>query len=131
MKDSFEFVFGSEYIDRGPDGGLLTLTGELDLASAPEFERALLDADGQRTLVLDLRGLHFIDCASLRTIFREADRYRRDGRRLIVIPGTNCVGKVLRTVKAETQVEIVNEVNVDWVVEGSLPACSGRRIHAR
>lgn len=114
---STEFVFGSEYTDRGPDGGTLRLTGELDLANALEFERALLEADGQRTLVLDLRDLHLIDCASLGAIFREADRFRRDGRRLVLIPGTNSVGKVLRTVKAENWVEIVNDVNVDGDVE--------------
>ena len=115
-----EFVFGSEYIDQGPDGGLLRLTGELDLASVVSLERALLEADGQRTLVLDLRGLHLIDCASLRVIFREADRYRRDGRRLVVLPGTNSVEKVLRTVGAESWVEIASEADVDRHVEGSL-----------
>ena len=121
MEDSVaEFVFGSEYIDQGPDGALMRLTGELDFASVLSLERALLEADGQRTLVLDLRGLHFIDCASLSVIFREADRYRCDGRRLVLLPGTNSVGKVLRTVGAESWVEIASETDVDRHVEGSL-----------
>ena len=115
-----EFVFGSEYTDQGPDGGLLRLTGELDLACVQSLDRALLEADGQRILVLDLRGLHLIDCASLRVIFREADRYRRDGRRLLLLPGANSVEKVLRTVGAESWVEIANGADVDGHVEGSL-----------
>lgn len=115
-----EFVFGSEYTDQGRAGGLLRLTGELDLASVQSFERALLEADGQRTLVLDLRRLHLIDCASLRVIFREADRYRRDGRRLVLLPGTSSVEKVLRTVGAENWVEIACGEGVDRPSEGSL-----------
>ncbi len=48
----------------------LALTGELDLATVPEFERALRTAcaDGARAVTIDLSGLTFIDSTGLRAI---------------------------------------------------------------
>jgi anti-sigma B factor antagonist len=48
---------------------LLTLRGELDLASAPELEDAALPVirDGGR-VVIDLRGLEFIDSSGVRVL---------------------------------------------------------------
>ncbi len=53
----------------------LVVVGELDLASAPELERAveLLCREGVEGLTIDLRQLSFIDCAGFATLISASD----------------------------------------------------------
>lgn len=53
----------------------LVLSGELDLASSPALEEAIdqLCGDGAEEVVIDLRGLQFIDSTGIRTILRSKD----------------------------------------------------------
>ena len=74
-------------IDRvaGTDGTvLLHLRGELDLASAGDLKRALAALpDGATTIVLELRGLDFMDSSGLAALIaarNEAVRLRRSFR---------------------------------------------------
>jgi anti-anti-sigma factor len=48
------------------------LTGELDLATAPELEQVLDDVVARHSgaIMLDLSGLTFVDCAGLRPVHR-------------------------------------------------------------
>jgi anti-sigma B factor antagonist len=58
------------------DGGdyRLSLTGELDLATVPDLERALSAAcaEGARSVTLDLSGLAFIDSTGLKALLQGA-----------------------------------------------------------
>jgi anti-sigma B factor antagonist len=56
--------------------GRLILTGELDIATAPQVEEAALAMLEQsvRRLVIDLSGLTFIDSSGLRTLIVLNDR---------------------------------------------------------
>jgi anti-anti-sigma factor len=59
----------------------LILSGELDIASAPEVDeaaRAML-AQGARELVVDLRGLTFVDSSGLRMLIILNDRAVAEG----------------------------------------------------
>ena len=49
----------------------LTLRGELDLATAPRLEHALADAG--EDVVLDLRGLTFMDSTGVRVLLEAAE----------------------------------------------------------
>jgi anti-anti-sigma factor len=78
-----------------PVGTVVTVAGELDVATAPELERALADAEGQVTV--DLSATTFADPAALRVLLAaRADgvqlrvRSRRDGQvaRLFALTGT-------------------------------------------
>jgi anti-anti-sigma factor len=75
------------------DAATVAPHGELDLATAP-----LLDADlrdlrdiGFRTLVVDLRGLTFIDSAGVHLLLRWATSAARRGDAFRVIPGPDRV----------------------------------------
>jgi anti-anti-sigma factor len=69
--------------------------GELDLATAWWLERALFDADAETgRVVLDLRDLTFLDCSGIRVILGAAQRARRAGHRLTVVPGPAHVNRV-------------------------------------
>lgn len=104
-------------LDAGPcaaDGTLVVeLAGELELASAERFERALGELAEHSRLVLDLRGLEFIDSSGVRCLICAQDQARRAGRELVVVrPASASAGRVF---------EILALDRTDWVVD-ELPA---------
>ncbi len=79
----------------GSDRLILTLEGELDLASARLLANALagVDLDWARAVVLDLGGLRFLDSTGLREIFKAQKAVHEGGRRFAV---TRCSPQVQR-----------------------------------
>jgi anti-sigma B factor antagonist len=73
-------------------GGLvLTLSGELDLATAPELRKRLVAAidSGATRIVVDLRQVTFMDSIGLAAVLHARSRLRPAGRlALIVTPGS-------------------------------------------
>jgi anti-sigma B factor antagonist len=65
----------------------VTLTGELDMASAPQLQERLqqLAASGQ-AVCLDLSRLDFIDSSGVSTIVPALENARRDGLELAIDP---------------------------------------------
>lgn len=76
---------------------VLHLTGELDLASSPIFERALEDADvaSAPLLVLDLDELKFVDSTGLRVILLAHEGSRARGQEFAITPGSPQVQRLL------------------------------------
>ncbi len=76
---------------------VLHLTGELDLASSPIFERALEDAEvaSAPLLVLDLDELKFVDSTGLRVILLAHDGSRARGQEFAITPGSPQVQRLL------------------------------------
>jgi anti-anti-sigma factor len=66
---------------------VLTVAGELDLASAPELRAALgLAASGTGgSLILDLSGVTFIDSTALGTLLRADEQLAGDGVRMVIV----------------------------------------------
>lgn len=82
-------------------------TGELDLATTCQFERALRDAQTEAgEVVLDLRDLTFLDCSGLRVILDAAKRARRAGHRLTVVPGPAQVDRVFTLTGAADAIDM-------------------------
>ena len=75
---------------------LLRPSGELDLAAAPQLERAL-DAviGGRRAVLLDLSGLTFADCAGLAPIRRALREGAQDIDSLRLFAARPAVERVL------------------------------------
>ncbi len=72
------------------------VSGELDLASSPELERTIREAQRDASLVvLDPRGLTFIDCAGIHTIVEGAGRARREGGWLMLMVASPLVERLL------------------------------------
>ena len=64
----------------------LTVSGELDLDTAPEFRALLEEAEqGAETLIVDLRGVTFIDSCGLGELSGAHQRAHHEGRRLVVV----------------------------------------------
>jgi anti-anti-sigma factor len=57
-------------VEADADGGVrITVRGELDLATAPRLRDALADPGG-RVVLVDLRGLTFMDSTGVRTLLQ-------------------------------------------------------------
>jgi len=75
---------------------VVTLSGELDMGSAPQVARVLepLVVDSAPTITVDLRGLSFIDASGLRALLRSNRAAVDAGRVLRLIPGRPEVARV-------------------------------------
>jgi anti-anti-sigma factor len=65
----------------------LAVSGELDLVAGPVLERALappLDSDVE-LIVIDLRGLEFMDSTGLHVLIKAHQRMHEEGRRLALV----------------------------------------------
>jgi anti-sigma B factor antagonist len=71
--------------------------GELDIATAPEFEQAIADATSEpgAELVLDLRELTFMDSTGLRALAQTNARAGEDGFALSIVRGPRQIERVL------------------------------------
>jgi len=97
--------------ERQGDAIQLSLSGELDIASAPRIEEALRQAaqQGPALLLLDLRPLDFMDSTGLRTILAADARAREAGRRLVVVQGNENIQRVFEVTRLHERVEIVDD----------------------
>lgn len=84
------------------DVGLISLDGELDLASAPALEQRLQELEGRRPakLILDLTALSFLDSTGLRVLLQADGRARERGCKLVVRRGEDSVQRVFEVTGA-------------------------------
>ena len=76
---------------------VLTVTGEVDLRTAPEL-RTLIDRvldEGASRLVVDLAGVDFLDSTGLSVLVGAHKRLARTGGRLVVANPPEIVSRVL------------------------------------
>jgi anti-sigma B factor antagonist len=76
---------------------IISLDGELDMASAPLLQAALENAEGEAAsaLVLDLRELRFMDSTGLRIILWARERLRDRGQELALTASSSQVQRLL------------------------------------
>jgi anti-anti-sigma factor len=78
-----------------PLGVLLTLGGELDLATVPLLQEQLdRVVRGRGAVVIDLSGLRFIDASGLRVLVRAERQLRASGGQLVLVRGPRAVRRV-------------------------------------
>ena len=86
----------------------VTVSGELDLATAPCLERALHSAEVRPALVvLDLRDVEFLDCAGAYLLVATDRRIRSEGGRFVIVirPG-GTVDRLLALTGAGRELEL-------------------------
>ena len=91
---------------------VVTVAGELDLATAPDLEEVVLArVDSGQSVVLDLRGLQFMDSSGLRVLIAAHRRASEGvGEFAIVRPAPGGeVEKILGIAGVEQQLQIVDE----------------------
>lgn len=88
---------------------LITLSGELDLSVADPLERVLAAAEAKQpsVMVIDLRGLQFMDSSGIRLLVEADLRARGAGRRLILIRGSDPIHRVFTIALLDKRLEFV------------------------
>jgi anti-sigma B factor antagonist len=97
--------------EKGEGQTRIALAGELDIASAPQFEEGLItvEANTPGVLVLDLRRVEFIDSTGLRAVIAADERARSAGRRFVIIRGPAAVERVFSVTQLDQRLEIVDD----------------------
>ena len=84
-------------VERAGSTAIVRLTGELDLATAPELTDVLHGLEpGCKRIILDLARLDFIDSTGLRLAVTEHDRAGMNGFEFVITGAAGAVLKVLR-----------------------------------
>jgi anti-sigma B factor antagonist len=89
---------------------VITATGELDLSGAAVLEDELerLAAEPEvGTVLLDLRGLEFMDSSGLRLVVQADMRAREAGRRFVLVKGTETVHRVFEITRMSERLDFV------------------------
>jgi len=92
---------------------LVALRGELDLLTVSKVAELLdgleLGADGVRHVVLDLRGLTFMDIPGLRELIRQNEYARTNHHNLAVVRGTGEINRLLELTGVEDLLVLVDD----------------------
>ena len=90
----------------------VALRGELDLEHAYTFDEELRRVEAERPpcLVLDLRGLSFLDSSGLARLLAANRRARRERRRLVLVKGGTAVQRLLAITAVGQHFDSVSEI---------------------
>jgi anti-anti-sigma factor len=100
-------AFACSCTDGGLDAAWVHLTGELDIATAPQLERKLHECQLQAQLVvLDMRELTFMDSAGAHAIADASVRAWQAGRRLVLLRGAPNVDRMFTLTGTAAAIEM-------------------------
>ena len=90
---------------------LVLVRGELDIATLPEFERAVtrMRSQGLERLVIDLRELDFLDSMSIELLLRLNGELTATGGELVVVRGPRAVDRIFDLMELERVLTLVDE----------------------
>jgi anti-sigma B factor antagonist len=98
----------------GSGSARIHLEGELDLSNRDLLRRELEAAQLNANVVsVDLRGLTFIDCSAVSILFEASAAARELGNRLILIPGSGQVDRILTLIGASAWSDVVDAFSND------------------
>jgi anti-anti-sigma factor len=82
---------------------VITLAGELDLASSPDLAVAIADAtsSGAELVIVDLRGVEFMDSTGIGVLVRAHQSATDAGCRFAVVKGSPQVDRILSLTKLD------------------------------
>lgn len=83
--------------DRRNGVARLALRGELDIATAPKLHEHLMlvEQDGVRAVLLDVRDLTFVDCTGLHTFLKARSRAADNGHRIALVGANEQLTRIL------------------------------------
>jgi anti-anti-sigma factor len=87
---------------------LLSVTGQIDVATTDALAVGIRDAlaTEPETIIVDLSAVAFFGSGGLNTLLEADGRARASGCRLVVIPGTGVVRRMLDRTKAHLRLNI-------------------------
>jgi anti-anti-sigma factor len=96
-------------VSRTEDRVVVSLDGELDLASVPLLQREVQNAtlDDPGTVVLDLSGLEFIDSTGLRAILTLEQSCTERGAAFALVRGSQQVQRLMNMTRVDEHLKII------------------------
>lgn len=96
-------------VSREGERVVLRLDGELDMASVPllESEVELATLDDTASIVLDLRGLEFLDSTGLRAILLLDKRSTERGQAFALVRGSEQVQRLMSMTRVDEHLKII------------------------
>lgn len=74
---------------------VLTVAGEIDLATAPQLQMRVAEVNAAEHLILDMSGVTFMDSTGLRVVIGAHERAREAGGRFALVAPDGPVTKLL------------------------------------
>ena len=106
LERDFEVIVRAE-----PGGTVVTVSGELDVASSHQLERELANLESESLVVIDLATLTFIDSTGLGVIVRAHQRAQEQGRRVGLVRGNGQVERLLTLTGLENELLVADSVD--------------------
>ena len=91
------------------DCHIVTVLGDLDIFSTPDFSAALERALGTPRLIIDLSHCHYIDSSGISTLFRSQQKSR--GKVRLVIGGQEMIHRIFKLTRVDKFIEIFTTVD--------------------
>jgi anti-sigma B factor antagonist len=90
---------------------LIAVQGELDIATLPALEREVtrMRAQGLERMVIDLRGLAFLDSMSIELLLRLHGELTATGAELVVVRGPQAVDRIFEVMQLDRVLALVDE----------------------
>jgi anti-anti-sigma factor len=92
---------------------LVALRGELDLVTVSKVAEVIdglkPDADGVRHVVLDLRGLTFMDSSGLHELIKQNELARNNRHNLAVVRGSDAIDRLLEMTGVKDHLVLVDD----------------------
>jgi anti-sigma B factor antagonist len=89
----------------------VSVKGELDIATLPEFEQvvASMRSPDLERLVIDLRGLAFLDSMSIELLLRLHGELAAKGAELVIVRGPRAVERVFEVMELDRVLTLVDQ----------------------
>jgi anti-sigma B factor antagonist len=100
---------------------VVTVTGELDLATTPALEAELeRTSSGPEVVILDLRGVSFMDSTGLSLLVKAQRRAEDSGQRLAIVRGGAQVQRLLSLTGVAERLILIDEPGQMLGADGNL-----------
>jgi anti-sigma B factor antagonist len=108
---------------RSGDAAVLSLHGELDVATTAQLEEALAVAAGEhpRRLIVDLSGLEFMDSTGLRAVLAANENAREGEHEFVLVQGPHQVQRLLELTRAVDHLQIAADLEELLGEDGPAP----------
>lgn len=99
------------FVEETPAGVTVALTGELDLASAVDFEKTVDEVlgAGPEAVMVDLESLSFMDSSGLLALLRLEEAARKQGATLTFARPTEAVRRIFDLAGAHERLRILED----------------------
>jgi anti-sigma B factor antagonist len=125
MDEREAFSISDGAADDGTDATVVSVTGEVDMDTAPSFQRGLLRAlgAGRDGLVVDLSQASFLDSTALTELVGAFDRLRKQGGgKLAIVAGDSRMRSLFEVARLDRDFVIYESRDEAMAAIGGRPA---------